>query len=409
MVNDKWRDMILNRMIDKYERTTAYANGEVPPNRIILNFYGKNKSDFPEYNIEDYYARTSINEAVFKLAEKGYIFYEWMKGQNDHILSRIWLNFEKTDEIYKFLNRKSKRDVILSVVGELSDEIKKVSTDWIVQFYSDMLEYMKSHMKFGNLLSKEKSQRDDIYKLFFFIDRKNGSALKERVFSEKCFGDSKYFENNVKSVLLSILRRYISSDLNDNELLQIIGITKYPEQIEMCGEIIINSSNMGVLKNGFCIYSGEVDEISLSIDRSVSKIITIENRANFFSYLESMKKSDEIVIFHGGQYSPAKKKFFESVSNAMPETCKWYHWGDIDFGGFSMLLRLRKEICPSIVPYRMSKSELENYKNYTQTFSNEYAEKLLKLYEESHLEDCRECLNYMIKHKVKLEQEAMLT
>lgn len=408
-MNDKWRNLILNRMIDKFERTTAYANGEVPKNRIILNFYGKNKSDFPEYNIEDYYARTSINEAVFKLSEKGYIFYEWMNGQNNHILSRIWLNFEKTDEIYKILNRKSKRDVILSVERELSDEIKRVNTDWIIQFYSDMLEYMKSHMKLGNLLSKEKSQRDDIYKLLFFIDRNNASALKERVFSEKCFGDSKYFENSVKSVLLSILRRYISSDLNDNELLQIVGIAKYPEQLEMCGNIIINSSNMGVMKKGFCIYSGEVDEISLSIDGSVSKIITIENRANYFSYLESMKKPDEIVIFHGGQYSPAKKKLFESVSNAMPEDCKWYHWGDIDFGGFSMLLRLRKEICPSIIPYRMSRSELENYKNYTQTFSNEYAEKLLKLSKESRLEDCRECLNYMLNHKIKLEQEAMLT
>lgn len=190
-----------------------------------------------------------------------------------------------------------------------------------------------------------------------------------------------------------------------SELLNI----KYPEQIEMCGKIIINSSNMGTLKNGFCIYSGEVDELSLSIDRSVSKIITIENRANYFSYLESMKRSDEIVIFHGGQYSPAKKKFFESVSKTMPQDCKWYHWGDIDYGGFSMLLRLRKEITSSIMPYRMSKYELEKYENYTQTFSKEYAEKLLKLYEEARLEDCRECLNYMVKHKIKLEQEAMLT
>ena len=122
-----------------------------------------------------------------------------------------------------------------------------------------------------------------------------------------------------------------------------------------------------------------------------------------------MKRSDEIVIFHGGQYSPAKKKFFESVSKTMPQDCKWYHWGDIDYGGFSMLLRLRKEIISSIMPYRMSKYELEKYENYTQTFSKEYAEKLLKLYEEARLEDCRECLNYMVKHKIKLEQEAMLT
>ena len=53
-MNNKWSNLILNRMIDKYERTTAYVNGEVPKNRIILNFYGKNKSDFSEYDIEEY-------------------------------------------------------------------------------------------------------------------------------------------------------------------------------------------------------------------------------------------------------------------------------------------------------------------------------------------------------------------
>lgn len=407
MTNNKWFNLILSRMIDKYERSLAYKNGEVPQKRIILNFYGKSRTDFPEYDIEDYRARTSINEAICELSEKDYIFYEWMKGQDNHIISRIWMNPKMTDEIYRFLNRKPKKDVIMSVVKELTDEIEKVETDWILQFYSDTVDYMKSNMKFDNLLPKEKAKREDIYKLLAFIDSNNASVLKERIFSEKCFGDSKYFENNVKSVLLSILRRYISPDLNDSELLQLIGVTKYPEQLEMCGKIVVNSSDMSVLKTGFCIYSGEVEKINLLIDRSVSKIITIENRANYFSYIESMKKPDEIVIYHGGQYSPAKKKLFESVSNAMPEGSKWYHWGDIDFGGFSMLLRLRKEINSSIMPYRMNVSELENYKKYTQTFNNEYAEKLLKLSEISLLNDCRECLEYMIKHKARLEQEAM--
>lgn len=66
-MNNKWSNLILNRMIDKYERTTAYVNGEVPKNRIILNFYGKNKSDFSEYDIEEYNIRTTINKTVWNL------------------------------------------------------------------------------------------------------------------------------------------------------------------------------------------------------------------------------------------------------------------------------------------------------------------------------------------------------
>lgn len=50
-MNNKWSNLILNRMIDKYERTTAYVNGEVPKNRIILNFYLKN-FDYPEKTLK---------------------------------------------------------------------------------------------------------------------------------------------------------------------------------------------------------------------------------------------------------------------------------------------------------------------------------------------------------------------
>lgn len=409
MMKDDYSALILSRMIDRYERTSAFREGAAPARRIILNFYGRSKTDFPEYDIEDYQVRTVINSTVCDLAQKNYIFYEWMRGQEDHILMRAWLNFEKLGEIYKLLKRIPKRELIMAVVEELSQLIKGVNTDWILQFYSDTARYMKEQIKFSSLLPEDEIQRRDIYKLLSFIDGNSDSVLTERVFSEKCYGDSKYFESRVKSLLLSILRRYLSPELNDSELLQAVGIGKYPQQLEMCGKIAVNSSDMSMLETGFCIYSDDIDKINLSIDKSVSKIITIENRANYFAYLKSCKACDELVIYHGGHYSPAKKRLFVAVLSTMPEGCKWYHWGDIDFGGFSMLLRLRKEISPSILPYRMNKGELEKYKIYTLPFNDGYREKLAGLYESDLLLDCRECLGYMINHGIKLEQEAMLT
>ena len=61
------------------------------------------------------------------------------------------------------------------------------------------------------------------------------------------------------------------------------------------------------------------------------------------------------------------------------------YWGDIDLGGFSMLLRLRKEILPSVQPYLMGKNELLAFQSYTQTFSKDYAEKLRRLSENERL------------------------
>lgn len=37
-MNNKWSNLILNRMIDKYERTTAYVNGEFRKIGLFLIF-----------------------------------------------------------------------------------------------------------------------------------------------------------------------------------------------------------------------------------------------------------------------------------------------------------------------------------------------------------------------------------
>ena len=227
-----------------------------------------------------------------------------------------------------------------------------------------------------------------------------------RIFSEKCFGDSKAFETRMKPTLLSVMRKYVSRELTDAELLQMIGISRYPEPLELRGEIIINGNDMRVFRNGFCIYSNDIESADIIIPKTVERILTIENRANFFAYQNA---ENELVVYHGGQYSPAKRRLFEKLAAAIPADCQWYHWGDIDLGGFSMLLRVRTEILPTVQPYRMSVAELQTYQAYTQPFSKDYAEKLKKLKEQERLSDCLDCIDYMLNNKVRLEQEAMLT
>ena len=407
-MNDKWSKIILNRLIDKYERTAAFKNDIVPDKRIILNLYGKSKTDLPEYDIDNNFVRTEINKSIVYLYEQGFIYFEYFRGEENHILHRVWLNFEKIEEIYRAISRKSAKEIIMSVIKELQREIDNTDCDWIVQFYIDTCEYIKLHYKIGNGLLEVKSRREDLYKVLRFINQNSATAMTERVFSEKCFGDSKYFERNLKIPLLSIMRRYISKDLTDTELLQVIGISKYPEQLEIRGSIIINSSDMGKIEGGFSIYSNEVKSLEIDIPDTITRIVTIENRANYFAYALK-QEPDELVIYHGGHYSPAKKELFLKIKAVLPEKCIWDHWGDIDLGGFSMLLRLRKEIDASIQPYRMSKSEREKYSDFTMTFNIEYAEKLKKLSCSDLLYDCKKCIDYMVKNKIKLEQEAMLT
>jgi hypothetical protein len=92
----------------------------------------------------------------------------------------------------------------------------------------------------------------------------------------------------------------------------------------------------------------------------------------------------------------------------MPAACPWYHWGDIDYGGFSMLARLRREIRADVRPCRMDQGELAKYAALTLPVTESYADKLRSLTTAKELADCFSCINYMIGNRVRLEQEAML-
>ena len=405
-MNEHWQKEILNLLLDKYERTAAFQKGELPDRRVLLRFYDAGKTDFSAYDIDDHVVRTAINETVIAMQSEKLVGFEWMRGEQNHIIKRVWLDFSNLDKAYQTVNRQSAKLLVTAVIRELEQEIEAVNTDWIVSFYCETKDYLETKCRLGSRISADGNERRNLFHMLRFIDGNSLTSLTERVFSEKCFGDSKFFETKMKSTLLSIMRKHISREMNDAELLQSIGISRYPEPLELRGEIIINGNDMRVFRNGFCIYSNEIEAADVIIPKTVERILTIENRANFFAYRQA---ENELVVYHGGQYSPAKKRLFEKLAAAMPTDCQWFHWGDIDLGGFSMLLRLRTEILPTVQPYRMSVAELQTYQAYTQLFSKDYAEKLKKLKEQERLSDCLDCIDYMLNNKVRLEQEAMLT
>ena len=332
-MSERWRKEILNRLLDKYERTEAFKKGELPDRRIILRLYGASKPDFPAYEIDNHFVRKEINETVISMQEQGLVGYEWFRGEENHIMKRLWLDLEHIDDAYRAAGRQSAKTLATAVILELEQENEGINAEWIIAYYSDTKAYIQSNYRTGSRISEKEQERKHLYQMLRFIDGSSFSTLTERVFSEKCFGDSKFFETQMKAPLLSIMRKYVSREMTDAELLQSIGISRYPEPLEMRGNIFVNGNDMRVFESGFCIFSGDIETAQISIPDTVRRILTIENRANYFAYRHN---AGELVIYHGGQYSPAKKKLFEKIAAAMPEKCVWYHWGDIDLGGFSM-------------------------------------------------------------------------
>jgi hypothetical protein len=414
-MSDAIQMRVLNALLDKYERSSFYRNGTQPTRRIMLSFYNRGDSDFPYYDIEQSDRRISVNRAVIGLKENHLVYFTWADGERNHIIGLVWLNTDNLSYAYHAAGRKPKSDLVDKVCLEIACLQRQVNSPWICNFLQDVYDSTMRKRSIISAIPVDDDERSLLFTAISAIDKLNGMEYTERLFSLQTFGDSKVFEHSVKTRIISILRKYLDNDddVTNEDLLKQIGIVKYPEQFEFRGNISIAIGyglvNFNCLPSGSIIYSSDLSLGAISISPTVETIITIENRANYIEYISKTNSEKELLIYHGGQYSPRKRRFLQEVAQAMPKQCKWFHWSDIDYGGFVMLSRLRKEINPNIIPYRMNSEELNRYEKYASPIYKLYAEKLKKLIGHSELFDCHECIDYMLNNMIRLEQEIMLS
>jgi hypothetical protein len=418
-MNDAIQVRIMNALLDKYERSTFFRDEKQPTRRIMLHFYNGGRSDFPYYDIEKSERRISVNRAVIALSNRNLISFDWMRGEREHIIAKVWLHMDHLSSAYQLAEREPKGDAVEKICLEIAGLKSRVRSEWACDFLQNVYDELTRRRSIVSTIPADQEERELLLRAISAVDTVDGAEYTERVFSLRTFGDSKIFERFVRSRLLSILRKYLDSDddVTDEDLLKQVGIVKYPEQFEFCGRlsVIFTSGNVNFchLQSGGIIHSSDLASGRIVIDPSVACVITIENRANYIEYVRRRKTekalSASLIVYHGGQYSPRKRIFLQTVAAALPENCKWYHWSDIDYGGFTMLSRIRQEIMPSALPYRMDAGELARYRNFAVTIKAPYAESLKKLRIRSELSDCRDCIDYMLKHMIRLEQEAMLT
>lgn len=411
----KGQKQLLHALLDKYERGTGYMQRKKPVQRIKLNLYNKGRSDFKSYDIEKSEIRNQYNEEVIALHTIGLIEFKWMVAEEGHIIAEVWLVFEQLEKAYRLLGRIPKGDTVDEVLLLSMEAQEKATSSWLLAYLNGLIETISRKRSVGSLLPDSLEETKDFLYALVMADHLSEDEILERVFSIRCFGDSKRFETVIRPKFISVLKRYlddIEEDAKDEEILRRVGIVKYPEQLEFCGPIQIELDGGIVdytpLQYGATVNAKDVRMGRFSISNSVKRVLFIENRANYVDYIFHDKHLEELVIFHGGCYSPVKGLFFQKlISAALPST-EFFHWGDIDYGGFSMLARLRRNIIPEIKPYRMSEEELIKHRDYAILFGESYLQRVIELKNFPELKDCINCLNFMITNRIKLEQEAML-
>jgi hypothetical protein len=162
------------------------------------------------------------------------------------------------------------------------------------------------------------------------------------------------------------------------------------------------------MKRGACINSDSIQDLERIILRGINKIIFIENKTNYSEYNMKYRNENEFVVYHGGFYSPARGTFFTIIKEAADKT-PIYFWGDIDYGGFKMFTRLKRNIIPTVEPLYMSEKEYSAYLDYGVEKSSEYINKLDSLSKNSDYVVFHKVIELIIQNKKIVEQENLIT
>lgn len=365
----------------------------------------------PIYFDENSLAYEEIHGTAGHLEEMGYTCSVWKGGKKNHILQKIVLCDEKVDEIYRHLGRvpeKQMQQAQLAVLQKLKTECSTPVARNFICWLMKRLEQGKTMKEYLNLDDTEGSRR--LIRAIHRIET-NQKEIYIREFSVQCFGDSKELEK--KSGLIGKIFRRFSDDMEDMDndvILAEYGIYRTPNYVYVkgSGRLRIGTPeaydiDLRSLRQGIGLSGEDLDGLEWKVDVSVKRIITIENLTTFFRWEEP----DSVLIYLGGYHNAVRRKFLQKLYQVFPEA-EYFHFGDIDVGGFEIYEDLCRRTGIPFTTYKMGISELEQYEQYTRELTENDRKRMDSLLNNEAYENVWPILRYMKEHGKKLEQESIL-
>jgi len=410
-----YKKVVLNRLLDKYERSRAYLDGG-SVRRIILKLCS---GDMPEYNLEDTVVRETVNSTVQALADSGVVKFEWMRFERGNIMDKVWLCLDRVEDAYREAGRVPKKEKADLVLDGIRESLPGITQPWIQNFLKDAFSGIEAKKSIAPYLPEDTDTALAVIRALVSIDNLGGEECPERVFSIKVYGDSKYFERHIKKRVAGIIRKYLVKEEDfverpaDDEMLAQVGIVKAFELVEFCGSILGKlygkTVDFSAFRHGTAMNSCTVKDLEVTDIGQTKNILFIENRTNYMEYISKDRARDQLVIYHGGFYSPIKGEFYTKVyETAKRAGAEFYHWGDIDIGGFRMFKRLKENIIPSLKPYLMDKEAFLSKEEYWLPFNKKYKTALAMMLDDKGYAEFHDVIETMLQVGARLEQEAFL-
>ena len=384
-----YKEIILNLLLDKYERSKSFTGD----NKVEQRFSVKIATLFPKYGDEaEYDLFNALNEAVFALSEMDFVSFQCKKNG---VIENVSLKFTRLYDAYAYLTRTPKAETNRNLTGLLEQYDGK--NDLLTRFCTVQKERIAKNKK-AEYFDGDIAEYEKLLKAVSVIfDVAEETFIRD--FSVRVFGDSKSFEA-IKGKVKRLLFQY--GDFPDEEtVLEDLNIVKNPGHIYMKGSALIQISGQTIdlskLNGDVAISSALLPDVE-KITVTGKRIMSIENLTSFHAFSEK----DTFAMYLGGYHNTHRRRFIQQLFKDNP-TAAYYHFGDIDAGGFYILLHLRNKTGVPFLPYHMDISTLQQYCDYTKQLTENDVKRLKKLADT----EFSDTINYMLTNNCKLEQEAM--
>lgn len=406
------RDYLINKILDKYEKSRSDWNDKKEGGRSIkiqqahydevqAMLHAGKYEGYASVSGEDFVTgKECILAEARWLEEKKLAVIKWLMRGND--IEIIQYSLEQIGEFYRIADRTPKFAVVNRDMEQLKVYHEQIQSEWIKQYYEERMARVQKGK--GGLLEE---WDEDLFRCLCAIE-KLSFPMYVRCFSSRYLGDSKTFERKLKSKVLSIAKKYhpmVDDEMEEYQIYEQLFLDTYSQELSLKGELKIcldgKEIDLGMFTYGTVLNSETLKKAEIAKEQTITKVITVENKAN---YVSMPYEEGTLLIFSHGFFSPLEREFLKQLELVLEDDVEYLHTGDLDYGGICIFQYIRKTIFPKVKPYLMSVEQYNRYEKNAVPIKKETLEKLEKL-KEPLLQDLIELL---CEKQKGIEQETFI-
>lgn len=392
---------ILNKLLDSYESSLLSTRKNERTIHIEWRFTKKNLPAYFDESSEEY---EKIHIMMQRLEDDKLIKIIWKDKKQGHIILKVQLNIENIENAYGYVKRVPKTDLVAENVEMLTEILENTDSNVARRFINYLLDRFKGNKSVKEFIELE--HLEESRKLIFSIHaiEKNQEALYLREFSIRTFQDSKAFEQ-MQSKVFHIFQRFDErcQNIEMGEWLSEHNIYQTPNYVYLKGNVCIRIENreigLSLFKQGLGISGEDIEKIEIVKKANIEKIITIENLTTFFRWQED----NSLIIYLGGYHNTTRRSLLNKIYQVYPKA-EYYHFGDMDAGGFEIYYNLCERTKIPFQMYHMDLDTLQKYENYGKKLTENDKKRLQGMLDR---EEIQGLVKYMLEKNVKLEQECI--